>query len=228
VTQPFPGTPGWQLDQLARTFDEDWLDEWAHEYDAAQDFLDGRPPESLAALLQDLDTPATYSRYRDHIRHHSWAFTSLAQVDDFLAAVRVCAETRLSGDTSAGLQLPDGFPVRPHERRPDVAYPELVHLALYAHDLVQGDYRSPYLDEEQGPPDVAGSAAYRISQLGSIYLHRLLAEIAEVRALPTSMERLEAVGGTQVWDPEQDPDEWLSLVDRLVHELVDPWQRPAG
>jgi hypothetical protein len=224
MTQPLPGAPGWALDQLALSFNEDWTDEWAHEYDVAEEFLDACGAESLQALLDDLDKPALYDRYRTHIRYNAWSFTDLAQVDAYLADVRACAEARLDGDRTARLLPPPGFPVRPQEQRPDVAHPELVHLAMY----VDSDRRSIYFDEPDGPADPVGAATYRIRQLGQIYLTRLLAEIADVRATTSTRdERFEAIGGEPLWASEQDPDEWLALVEELVRARTDPWQRPS-
>jgi hypothetical protein len=202
------GEPGYWFEAFLAMWHQDWSDEFVNPYDAAERWL-GRVSEPVrqevvTGIDELLTLPDERSRRR---RVRVYLPFDPGQFDDFLHAAR-----RRALDPDATLVAPLEL-VLPEDVR-EGPYPEVQALARYVDGYVRGTLRSIYFEHGDREVDPGWATAFRVTELDELYSYRLLDDLAALRAgEPTTAGRLEAIGGTAVWDPAQDPDEWLDFVE---------------
>lgn len=210
---PEYGAPGFWFDQFMSSWHQDWSDEYVNAYDAAEGWLaaGGEKPlrdvveriDALFELSDELERRESVGRYLPF---------GAGQFDVFLRAARQRAEDILDGAASAPLQSPPELVFEGEER--EGPYPELLSLARYVDRYVRGEQRSVYLDHGDREIEPGWAIHYRLSELAALYSRRLVEEVARLRAAEPDREgRLAAIGGSEIWDADQDPDEYLDFVE---------------
>ena len=220
--------PGSELDSLLWMWFEDAPDMWIDPYEVAEDTLD-RSREYLQTLLSELDAwvaESTPQQRFERLWRNSWKVFEPENVEPFLAALRARIVAGLETDEPEPMAGPPHL-MAPHDR-PEGPYPELLRLARwvdYQHRRDGTGRHDPFLPPP-GLDDAEMLTSYRLRSLVEMYHHRLLREIARLRAdTTTERERYDAIGGAAVWQPETDADDWLDLVELLARYRV---QRDAN
>lgn len=203
-----------RLARLLGHWHQDIQLEYVDMYEVVEDMLP-HDPGALRSLLSELDdfvaSTTTEERFAELERLNDDPPFLLEHVDAFLTALRQRLVDGMAGE-AAPLRSPPEM-LWPRDI-PEGPFPELLRLARYMEEHVSGERTNPFLSTERNA-DAAAVTASRLEDLSQLYSERLVAEIVRLRDGEVP-DWFPAVGGPEIWETQEDADNWIDFVEFLA------------